>query len=407
LVVRRTLGAHPFVTDALAAVVLCVAALVAAHGPGYRPVDAFAVALVSLMSLPLALRRPTPMTVLVVSATALLIYEIRGYPPGVNALCTLFALASLASRRSRRWIVAGAVLVAPGMLYNQSTVDGAVLGTVWIVAFGVAGDAVRRIREHTAVAVENAARLRAEQRDREQRAVLEERIHIARELHDVVAHHMSVIAVQAGLARYVLATDPPTAESALRAVADMSSDGLAEVRRLVTVLRPNQDNGGREDQDGQDTPGVEELPTLIERVGLTGVAIEFTISGSVRPLPAGVGLCLYRVVQESLTNAIKHARGARVTAFLHYEPDQVTIRITNSERGGPPDADAPRPPGGRLRLLGGDGKGLTGMYERAMLYGGTLTAGGLPDGGFEVVLSLPIRAPEQSPEVPSGAWKRS
>jgi signal transduction histidine kinase len=265
----------------------------------------------------------------------------------------------------------------------------ALLGTALVVASCVAGGALRRLRAYRAAAAESAACQRDEQRDREQRAVLVERVRIARELHDVVAHHMSVIAVQAGLARYVLSSDPATAERALRAVEETSSDGLAEVRRLVTVLRPDLDQDGEEPRD-QDTPGVDQLPTLIERVGLTGVAIEFTISGQPQPLPAGVGLCLYRAVQESLTNAIKHARGARVTVLLHYADSQVTLKVTNDGRGGPPRR--PTLPGGRLRQPSDSGKGLTGMYERAILYGGTLTAGGLPDGGFEVILTLPIHA---------------
>jgi signal transduction histidine kinase len=275
------------------------------------------------------------------------------------------------------------------LAYGASRFAIVVLGAALVVASCVAAAALWRLQAYRAAAAENAARQRDEQRDREQRAVLLERVRIARELHDVVAHHMSVIAVQAGLARYVLSSDPATAERALHAVAEMSSEGLAEVRRLVTVLRLDLDQDGEESCD-QDTPGVDQLPTLIERVGLTGVAIEFTVSGQAQPLPAGVGLCLYRVVQESLTNAIKHARGARVTVLLYYAANQVTIRITNDGRGSPPRQ--PNLPRSRAGQPGDGGKGLTGMYERAILYGGTLTAGGLSHGGFEVVLTLPIRA---------------
>ncbi|GAA5190139.1 hypothetical protein GCM10023322_44560 [Rugosimonospora acidiphila] len=265
------------------------------------------------------------------------------------------------------------------------------LSAALVAACLVAGGALWRLRAYRRAAAQNAARQRDEQREREQRAVLMERVRIARELHDVVAHHMSVIAVQAGLARYVLTSDPPTAERALRAVAEMSSDGLAEVRRLVTVLRPERDSDESRDRD---TPGVDELPAMIERVGLTGVAIEFSVSGRTRSLPAGVGLCVYRVVQESLTNAIKHARGARVDVLLSYEDDRVRVRIANDGRGGPhPRSSTMAGPDGQA----GGGKGLTGMYERAILYGGTLSAGGLADGGFEVILTLPLPVVDEPP----------
>jgi signal transduction histidine kinase len=165
----------------------------------------------------------------------------------------------------------------------------------------------------------------------------------------------------------------------------MSSEALQEVRRLVTMLRPDPEQDGVMAETDQDTPGVEELPIMIERVGLTGVTVEYNVSGDARPLPVGVGLCVYRVVQESPANAIKHAPGARVTVSLHYSTNMISVRISNDGRRG-------ALPMGRTGQLSGGGKGLVGMYERAMLYGGKLTAGGLPDGGFEVVLALPIRA---------------
>jgi signal transduction histidine kinase len=272
--------------------------------------------------------------------------------------------------------------------WDGSAFDAVLISTAYIAALCLIGDRLRRLAEYRAIAADNAGRRRSEQHERERRAVLDERVRIARELHDVVAHHMSVIAVQANLARYVLASDPATAEKALRTVAEMSSEGLEEVRRLVTVLRPDSEPDSAE----QETPGIDELPVMVERVGLAGVPIEFTMSGQVRPLPAGVGLCVYRVVQESLTNVIKHARGAKVTVSLHYAPHQITTRITDDGGVAPGNADHP----------GGGGKGLTGMYERAMLYRGKLTAGGLSQGGFEVVLTLPIHSvAERSRPVPS------
>ncbi|HEX6500117.1 MAG TPA: sensor histidine kinase [Micromonosporaceae bacterium] len=401
LFVRRLLGAHPLVGDVLLAVAVTGVTLKLAHGSypahGVRRFDALALALTLLANLPLVLRRYAPTTTVLLCEAGLVGYEAGGYWLGLNQLGAQLALASLASSRGRGWTVAGAVLIAPGMMYgnvhtwNGSTVDIVALSLAWIVAICAVGDLLRRLRTYSAIVAQNAERLRAEQREREQRAVLLERVRVARELHDIVAHHMSVVAVQAGLARYVLTTDPETVEKALRSIAEMSSEALEEVRRLVTMLRPEPDQGGGEaDGTDRDTPGVADLPVMIERVGLTGVAIEYDVSGEVQPLPAGVGLCVYRVVQESLTNAIKHAPGARVVVSLHYAANRITARIAN-------DGRRSSPPDGRPEHLGGGGKGLIGMYERALLYGGTLTAGGQPDGGFEVVLTLPIRAGGSAP----------
>jgi signal transduction histidine kinase len=393
LLVRRLTGASPLIVDTAVAIVVTGLNLKLAYGSypasGPRRFDVLAVVLTLLANMPLALRRRAPMTVLVACEASLVVYEACGYWLGLNQLGPQIALLTLASQRPRRWTAVGAAVIAPGLIYgtvhtwNGSTLDIVALSSVWVVAIGVVGDGMRRLKDYSAIVADNAAQLGSEQHEREQRAVLLERVRIARELHDVVAHHMSVIAVQAGLARYVFSSDPPTAEKALRAVAEMCSEGLDEVRRLVTVLRPDLERGAAGDQYDQQTPGIEQLPMMIERVGLTGVAIEFTVSGQVQPLPAGLELCAYRVVQESLTNVIKHARGARVFVSLQYAPNHIIVRITNDGRGGTPN--------GRPGDLGGGGKGLTGMYERAMLYEGTLSAGALPQGGFEVVLTLPIR----------------
>ncbi len=271
--------------------------------------------------------------------------------------------------------------------WSGATVDVYLLSALWLVALAVAGDGFRRLSEHNALVAEHAAQLQREQRDRERRAVLLERIRIARELHDVVAHHMSVIAVQAGLAQYVFSSDAETALRAIGVVSEMSSEGLEEVRRLVTVLRPDAgDESGDDPADGQDgraSYGIDQLPAMIERVGLAGVPVHYAVEGAEQAVPTGVGLCVYRVVQEPLTNVIKHAAGASVQVRLCYQPAELSVLVSDDGCG-----SAPARPG-RPRL-GGGGKGLTGMRERARLYGGTLTAGDRPEGGFEVELRLPL-----------------
>lgn len=256
--------------------------------------------------------------------------------------------------------------------------------------YRVAG--ARRLSENRALKAESDDRLQRGHRDREQRAVLMERIRIARELHDVTAHHLSVIAVQAGLARYVLDTDSQTADQALRTISEVGSEGLAELRRLISLLRPEDDEGIRARADDRPAPGIAQLPVLIERVGLSGTPSRYAVAGHQRPLPAGIELCVYRVVQESLTNALKHAPGSSVDVRLEYEPERV--RVTISDTGvhsvPPQRSRTPRSAAAQAAHHTGAGVGLTGMRERAALYGGELSAGRKPDGGFEVVLTLPL-----------------
>ncbi|GAB3944544.1 hypothetical protein GCM10027614_34910 [Micromonospora vulcania] len=225
-----------------------------------------------------------------------------------------------------------------------------------------------------------AQQLEYEQEQRARRAVVEERVRIARELHDVVAHHMSVISVQAGLARYVLATDPQTARTALGTVLETSGEALDELRRLLSLLRLNVDGAGEESGSYAPAPGLDQLDELVQRVRAAGVRVEVTTTGTPRSLPPGADLCAYRVIQESLTNVLKHAPLAAATVALHYARDLLTARIRDDGTPGAPRSGT------------AEGHGLVGMRERAHLYGGTLTAGPQSTGGFEVVLTLPIPA---------------
>jgi signal transduction histidine kinase len=203
------------------------------------------------------------------------------------------------------------------------------------------------------------------------RAVVEDRLRIARELHDVVAHHMSVVAVQAGLARYVLRADPDTADAALGTVLDTSGEALDELRRVLELLRLGTDGA-----DAGAVPGLAYLPELLHRVRAAGVPVDVEITGTRRPLPSGVELCAYRVIQEGLTNVLRHAAPAAARVGLHYGDGTLRVTVTDDGTRTP----SRQPPG----------KGLMGMRERAMLYGGTVEAGPRPGGGFEVRLELPL-----------------
>jgi signal transduction histidine kinase len=244
-------------------------------------------------------------------------------------------------------------------------------------------------------------------------AVAEERLRIARELHDVVAHSMSVIAVQAGYGQYVIDTSPGDAREALGAIQATSRDALEEMRRMLGVLR-QQDvaseipgaprapgtPGAAAPAPGASgapkapaaplspAPGLANLGRLIERTHGAGVEVTLECSGEVRAVPAGVDLSAYRIIQEALTNVVKHAGdGAHCVVSLEYDEDVLDIRVTDDGGSLVLSPARPRPPG---MATAGAGHGIIGMRERALLCGGTFGAGALPDGGFEVTAMLPL-----------------
>jgi signal transduction histidine kinase len=239
--------------------------------------------------------------------------------------------------------------------------------------------------------VELTEQLHQGREERARAAVMEERVRIARELHDVVAHHMSVISVHAGLGRYVLASDPGAAGAALDTIAGTSREAMNEMRRLLAVLRVATAKLTADGGSDEPAPGLARLDDLVERVRAARVSVDVTVTGTAVALPSGADLCVYRVVQEALTNVLKHAASARTTVSLDYRPDALVVRVSD-DGPGLSLAPADRAPG----------HGLVGMRERAGLYGGTLSTGPGPDGGFAVTLALPIPAPIPAP-VPATA----
>lgn len=379
------------VIDALLALILAAATLSFAdqyHPPGWPPFDRTADVLCLVVNLPLAVRRLAPASVLVVSCAGLVAYTAGGYQPSANIWAPLFAVFTLAAHRPTRTSVVGACCAAPVWLYSAlgtKVVSPEValaqvllgIGTAW--AFGLT---LRLLGERNVQLAALTGQLRREQVARTRHAVTEERLRIARELHDVIAHHISVVAVQAGLAGYVFESDPVTARSALDTIAGSSREALEEMRGLLHVLRvPPEESDGGSGQPEEPAPGLARLPALIGRVEAAGLAVELTVAGEPYPLAPGPDLGAYRVVQEALTNVLKHAGPADVRMSLDYLPDRLSVRVRD---GGPTTrGDAPVPPG----VSGGHG--LIGMRERVEAHGGMLRAGPLPDGGFEVVFSLP------------------
>jgi signal transduction histidine kinase len=245
-------------------------------------------------------------------------------------------------------------------------------GATWFV-----GDSVRTRRAYQKGLVEQATERQRQELDCAQRAVVEERMDIARELHDVIAHSLSVIAVQSGVGRHVIDNQPDEARAALSAIEETSRSALLGVLR-----RP--DHGGPELAPA---PALSDLDDLVERVRSAGVPIELQFSGAGSSLPPGLELSVYRIIQEALTNVVKHARSAHTWVCLQQGPDELLVRVTNaplgagSEVSGPGDTAFP--------AEDRDRHGIIGMKERAAAFGGSLTAEGLPDGGFQVLARLP------------------
>ncbi|HEX4790650.1 MAG TPA: sensor histidine kinase [Actinospica sp.] len=247
----------------------------------------------------------------------------------------------------------------------------AVLASPMIVGW-IAGDSMQYRRSYYIDLEERARRLERERDQQAQIIAATERARIARELHDVVAHNVSVMVVQAEGAAYAMDSAPENTRKALGAIADTGRSALVEMRRLLGVLRTQDGIAERAPQ-----PGIDQLEDLLEQVRSTGVSVEFRVEGVPVELPQGVALAAYRIVQESLTNARKHG-GAAVHARvgMHYNERELRLRVCDDGRGA-------------LAPTDGQGNGLSGMRERVAMYGGALSAGPLPAGGFQVEAVLP------------------
>jgi signal transduction histidine kinase len=237
------------------------------------------------------------------------------------------------------------------------------------------GSTIRNRRLYMDELEARAAALERERDEEAKRAVADERLRIAQELHDVVAHSMGVIAVQAGVGAHVIDTDPVEAKKSLEAISETSRATLTEIRRMLGVLR--EDTGA----EYAPAPDLAELPRLVDSVRAAGLDVEMTVAGSGAGVPPGVSFTGYRIVQEALTNVLKHAGPARADVTVDYEPGLVRLEVTDDGRGA----------NGRVTH---GGHGLVGMRERVAVYGGTLTAAPRAGGGFRVAATLPYGAPE-------------
>ncbi|WP_203454367.1 sensor histidine kinase [Jiangella aurantiaca] len=374
---------HPLVPDAAIALGLFLTVVVfsaAAYDPGWAHLMLGAV-----MCAALVFRRMRPVESFAVLVGCGFVQWATGLqlaPSDVILLIGLYAVSAYGSRwASRGGLAAGflGVVLATIRDYPPSDQEAFVAGFVALSAVVVGawamGD-VRRVRQaYVAELVERAHQAERERDQRAQLAAAEERSRIAREMHDVVAHNLSVIVVQADGGRYAGDHDPQAALDALKTIGDTGRGALAEMRRLLGVLRSTDDDG-----DGgtvRPQPGLGSLPELVTSVRQAGLPVELDVTGPPRPLPPGPSLAVYRVIQEALTNALKHAGpAARAKVALEFGAGRLTARVSDDGRGAAAPSD-------------GLGQGLAGMRERMTMYGGTVTAGPAAAGGWRVDLDLP------------------
>jgi signal transduction histidine kinase len=366
---------------AYAALAVTTLALCVANLAGIATVGQLLLAVPVVAPLPLAARYP--MLAWRIGWLALLLVPLvpanwrGGWPWGAGQILALlgaFCLAGIRQQRPALWWMWALTLI-PWWLWLAADVpnlNGPAGAAIVFTAAAVAVDSIgSRLRAQLALAAQTE-RTEAEQ---SRRAVLEERARIARELHDVVAHHMSLIAVRAETAPYRLADLPESARAEFGSLSEVAREALVEMRRLLGVLRHDQPAALAPQ------PQLADLPALIDAARQAGVPVELSASPALGRVPPGVGVCAYRIVQESLSNASQHAPGAAVTVSVGHEAGAVLLRVANGP-GGPPAG----PPGDE----DGPGHGLTGMRERVALLGGSLSAGPAPDGGFVVSAVLPV-----------------
>ncbi len=353
------------------------AAIVAAAGddPEVRSPDVFAFGLVAAHSAGVVLRRPRPVAAVVLSLATGVGYAAADYPPAlfpVVLLTVYSAAARLPERPSRRLGVAAVLVSAAASTLGPGPTNTSVpllVAGAWFL-----GNFVRARRLYTETLEAKNRELEQAQHDLARQAVTEERLRIARELHDVVAHSMSVVAMHAGTGRMVAADDPAAAERALATIEATTRSALGEMRRLLGVLRSSDSD---EPAALGPAPGLADLDRLVAEVERSGIDVQLRVHGDRPDMAPGVDLSAYRVVQEALTNVLKHAGPAQATVDVRYTGAGVTVEVADDGLG----AAAPALTGGH---------GLVGMRERVTVHGGELDAGPNPGGGFRVVARFPV-----------------
>ncbi|MEV7567266.1 sensor histidine kinase [Streptomyces tanashiensis] len=387
---------HPTGVDTFWAVVLLGFSLLWVVSAGTVGGSALGYGIVALLfSLVVALRRRAPEKMLLLAVGLGLAQLALGLRPFMADFAMLVIIFTVAAHDGPRWasrlaLVGGLAASTLSQLRwpleetdsGAATVFFTIIMTVPFVLAWVLGDSLRTRRAYFAQLEERASRLEQEREAQAKVAVAAERARIARELHDVVAHNVSVMVVQADGAAYVMDSSPDTAKQALETISTTGRQALAEMRRLLGILRT-----GEHQEAGEyvPQPDVGQIEDLVEQVRGAGLTVDFAIEGSPRPLPSGVELTAYRIVQEALTNTRKHG-GPDVGASVRlvYFDDGLGLLVEDDGRGAPQEMYEDGGADGR-------GHGLIGMRERVGMVGGTLDAGPRPGGGFRISALLPLK----------------
>ncbi|MEU7564434.1 sensor histidine kinase [Streptomyces fradiae] len=386
---------HPTGVDSFWAVMLSgFSALWVGTVPADGPHRGVAVVIVLLFGLVVALRRRVPEAMLLLAVALGCAQLVVGLQPNPADFAMLVIIYTVAAHDGPRWasrlaLVGGACAATISQLrwpLEAVSTPGQVFFTVvmsvpFVLAW-VLGDSMRTRRAYLAQLEERTDRLEREREAQAKVAVAAERARIARELHDVVAHNVSVMVVQADGAAYVLDSSPEQARQALETISSTGRQALAEMRRLLGILRT-----GEPEEAGEyvPQPDVQQIEDLVEQVRTAGLPVQFTVEGTPRPLPSGVELTAYRIVQEALTNTRKHGgpdAGAKVR--LTYFDDGLGLLVEDDGRGAAQEMYVDGGADGR-------GHGLIGMRERVGMVGGTLDAGPRPGGGFRISALLPLQ----------------
>ena len=395
---QRLRSAHLVGIDCAVTAVMALAyALIFRETVDLRGIPSWAgPAVVAVTVLPVAVRRYWPRAVLALAvaggAVAIAVSRNPDFPP-LTVAFVMYLIPLRFPRRDALWLLAGALLATAAPLAALATdparpsgeVVGLLLGGgLLVTAAWAIGYSVRQQRAYTAGLAEQAERRARAQLAEARRADSEERLQIAREMHDVVAHTMSLIAVQAGVANYVISALPQEAGRALSSIEQISRGALREMRGLLVVLRAEGNNAGPRRQDGAlvPAPGLADLGSLVERAAEAGVRVDLDIRGERPHLSAGLDLAAYRVIQEAITNVIKHAATDSCQLRVAYQDDVLTLEITDSGSAGRSASGGNGSPAA--------GHGITGMRERVGMYGGQLRAAPLPERGFQVIAVFPL-----------------
>ena len=370
---RASLIADGALAAVLAAALPVITYFAAKHQPGHRPVDAGAIALVAASAGVLALRRRYPVAVLALVFGIILVYFVLGYAYGPIWLSLVIAYYTAVTSGRR---LAAAIAAVAGfaifpwldyLLRHRQAPSAAGLAALaaWLLVLLGAGEAVRIRRERAAA----AARVREEEA---RRKATEERLRMARELHDSLGHYLSLISVQSGVALNLNQQLPVQARAALAAVKQASKDALGELRSALEVLRQDGERAPR-----SPAPALARLGDLVSRASAPGLEVTAETEGTVRPLPFGVDVAAYRIAQEALTNVARHAGPATATIRITYGEEDLTVQVDDNGRR-------------TARPVPAGGTGIAGMRERAAALGGELYAGPRPGGGFRVRARLPL-----------------